>query len=207
MNIIKYTHSCLYVEDFGKTYLFDPGIYSVQSGLNTNLFEALDYLLITHEHEDHMDINFIKQLISKFPNLIIKTNNSVVEILKMHGILASSESDENVLLKKILHEKLFDKNSPENVSITVNNKIMHVGDSFQINESPEILAFPIQAPWGSYVDAIEKIKSIKPKIVIPIHDWHWRDHVRIALQTRAKEFLTQYEIEFYELQDGKMIEI
>jgi len=207
VKITKYTHSCLYIEEKGLKFLFDPGIYSVQNGLSTDLFQSLDYLLVTHEHEDHMDLDFIKKLTAKFPKIIIKTNSSVVNILREKKVNASFESDDIVRIDEISHEAMFDKNPPLNVAITALNKITHVGDSFRSGITSEILAFPIQAPWGSYVEAMRKIIDLKPKYIIPIHDWHWKDEARIGFYKRSKEYLGQFDISFIDLDNNESIDI
>lgn len=207
MFVTKYSHSCLFIEHNNYKYLIDPGTYSVESGLNTELFEKVDYLLITHEHEDHMDIEFIKKLVIRFPQIIIKSNISVVEILKNNSISASSSGDERISILEISHENLFDKEPPQNVAITIEDNITHVGDSFKISKSTDILAFPIQAPWGSYTEAIQKIKTLSPKFVIPIHDWHWKDSVRKNFQARAQKFLSESGINLIPLEDGQRIKL
>ncbi|MDO8655088.1 MAG: MBL fold metallo-hydrolase, partial [bacterium] len=52
MKITKYVHSCLLVEEQGKTALIDPGNYTFQSkALDLRYIEKLDFVLITHEHQ------------------------------------------------------------------------------------------------------------------------------------------------------------
>lgn len=207
MFVTKYTHSCLLVENENSNYLIDPGVYSTTGGLNADELEKLDYLLITHEHEDHMDIGFVKEITKRFPDIIIKSNKSVVEILKSHSIDATFDSDERVTITEAPHEALFDKITPSNVAFKIENAFTHVGDSFGYSDKCEVVAFPIQAPWGSYADAIETIKALSPQKVIPIHDWHWRDEVRQYLQKRAQNYLKDYGIQLIPIEDRQRIEL
>lgn len=204
MFVTKFSHSCLLIENNNTFFLIDPGIYS---NLHVDHFEKLDYLLVTHEHEDHVDIDFVKKLVIKFPDLIIKSNSSVVDFLKNHSIVSSQDSDERVKLEEIPHERLFDKEPPENFAITIDGILTHVGDSFHYKNHAEVLAFPIQAPWGSYTEAIEKITELSPKKVIPIHDWHWKDEVRRSMQKRAHKYLWDHGIDLIPLEDRQRIEV
>src|SRR5690349_618041 len=153
MRITKYFHSCLLVENEGKIVLIDPGIFSVQA-LEAAKLSKLDYLLFTHEHPDHMHLPLVQELVAKFPNVKIITNPSIVEILKNENIQATSMGDNVVSLEAANHERLWDKNPPENVVVTVFNKLTHVGDALHFSKTAEVLALPITAPWGSTTDAV-----------------------------------------------------
>jgi len=68
MKISKHIHSCLLVEDEGKTILIDPGKYSYdEKALNVVSLEKLDMIAITHQHSDHMYIPLIKEIVAMFP--------------------------------------------------------------------------------------------------------------------------------------------
>ena len=197
MKISKYLHSCLLVKEQDKTILIDPGIFTYnEKALDLNQLTKLDYILITHEHADHCHPLFIQELMSKFPDVKIISNPSVVELLKREEIEASSEGNEFIQLENLTLEKLWDKNPPQNTVFKIFDKLTHPGDSLHFNTSSEILALPITAPWGSTTQAVEKALEIKPKIIIPIHDWMWKDEVRKAMYDRLKDFFGQKNIEF-----------
>ncbi len=208
MKISKHVHSCLLVEDLGKKFLLDPGNYTFEEkALNLDSLGDLDYLLITHEHPDHMYLPFVKELVSKFPEVKIISNSSVIEILAKEGIKASSEEDEFVKLEEVPHEKVFSGEPPKNVMITVANKLADPGDSHHFQTSAPILALPIQAPWGSTTAAVELAKSLKPQTIIPIHDWHWNEKARQTMYKRLEEFFKTLNIRFIGLETGQEIEI
>lgn len=78
MKVRKYIHSCLLIEDRQTSYLIDPGIFSTKS-LKKDLFslDSLNYILITHEHFDHMDVPLVLEIITKFPEVTIISNEPV----------------------------------------------------------------------------------------------------------------------------------
>ena len=116
MKISKHVHSCLLVEEGGKRFLFDPGNYTTEeNALDVKAIPSLDYLLITHEHPDHMYLPLIKDIVAKFPDVKIFSNKSVVEILAKEGISAGSTGDELVSLQQVPHEKIFSGLAPQNV--------------------------------------------------------------------------------------------
>lgn len=94
------------------------------------------------------------------------------------------------------HALLLGGRTVENALFDIFGRLTHPGDSLQFNKSCDILALPIQAPWGSFVASVEKAASLKPKIVIPIHDWHWKDSARKKLYDAAKNYLAERGIDF-----------
>lgn len=206
MKITKYLHSCLLVEEQETTILADPGNYSTPI-LDIAAITSLDYLLFTHEHPDHLDIPFVKKVIHKFPDVTILTNPSIVAILEKENIKATTEGNEVIQLEVLTHEKLWDKEPPQNAVFTVFGKLTLPGDCMQFTKTAEILALPVQAPWGSTNQSVTKALEVKPKVIIPIHDWQWKDEFRIVMYERLAEFFKEKGIEFKSPETGISIEI
>ncbi len=208
MKITKYLHSCLLIEEQGKTILIDPGNYIYEAKIfPLSTLSQLDYLLITHEHADHFHIPFIKEILAKFPDTQIISNESVVSLLEKEGIQASSEGNDNITFNPVPHEDVVLSVPPLNILFTLFGKFADPGDSHHFSTNVPILALPIQAPWGSFADAIKLAEAISPKFVIPIHDWHWKDEVRKGMYQRAAEYLLQSDIQFKGLETGETVEI
>ncbi len=165
MTITKYLHSCLHILLDSTSLLIDPGEYSVnENAITIDTLSNLNYLLITHEHQDHLSLTFIRKLINKFP-------------------------------------------SPDNIRFSIGNILTHPGDSYQFSDSTAVLAMPMIAPWGSLVDGLTKILEVRPKKVIPIHDWHWKDSAKAAIYPRVTEYLRERNIEFIIPETGKPFEV
>ncbi len=207
MKISKHIHSCLLVEDGEKTILVDPGNYTFEErALDVDRIQKLDFLLITHEHQDHMYLPLIKQIVEKFPQVKILSTNSVKNILESEG-MRLSESGEGVSFESAPHELMLGGRGAENFLFNISGKLTHPGDSLKFNKSLDILALPIQAPWGSFVASVEKAATLKPKIVIPIHDWHWKDSARRRMYEMAKNYLAGKDIDFKSLEVGDRLEL
>lgn len=203
MKVTKFIHSCLLVEDSGKTFLFDPGNYTDQANvLDLNSISKLDYLLITHEHPDHMSTPLIRKVLGKFPGVSIITNTSAQSILRGENIKSGTEAPGFIEIERIPHEKVFGTEVPENVKFTIGNSLTHPGDSFHFSHTSKILALPVQAPWGSLTEAVELATKLKPEIILPIHDWHWRDEARIMLYKRLTDYFSNLGIRFISLETG-----
>lgn len=209
MKISKHVHSCLAVEDEGKTILVDPGNYSYDAkALDINQLSNLDAIVITHEHMDHMYIPWIKEILQKFPNTPIFTTESAKKLLEQEGITnISTEGNEFISLKPVPHEKIWMGSAAQNVMITLFGKLATPGDSHTFSTTAEILALPVSGPWGSTTRAVELALQLKPKVIIPIHDWHWREEARKSFYQRFKEYFSQHGIDFKAVETAEIVEV
>jgi L-ascorbate metabolism protein UlaG (beta-lactamase superfamily) len=203
MKVTKFQHSCLLIEENGKVILIDPGSFS---NIKIGDLKQLDYLLITHNHQDHMHLPIIKEAAEKFGNLKIIGPSTVREDLGKEGLIVEAEGDDIVEITNAPHHKMLDHQT-DNFLFTVFNKISHPGDSFEFSKTAEILALPITAPWGSTQEALELALKLKPKTVIPIHDFLYKDEVRPWMYQMSKGFLEKEGINFIEIQDGQPIDL
>lgn len=208
MRLTKYLHSCLLIEEQGKTILIDPGEYTyTEKVLPLEKLDRLDAIFITHEHADHCSIPFLKELLTKFPTVEVVTNVDLVTKLRAEDISATVELPDFATAETIPHEDVVIAVPPENQQFTFFAKLTHPGDSHHIKNTAEILALPIQAPWGSFANALKLAESLSPKYVIPIHDWHWKDQVRKGLYQRAADYLQESNIIFKGLEAGETVEL
>jgi L-ascorbate metabolism protein UlaG (beta-lactamase superfamily) len=204
VKITKLVHSCLLVEmpePVNRTALFDPGVMST---VDIDNLAYLDDIFITHSHGDHLDPGVVKQLVAKFPNVRITTTSEVVEQLQEQGITASTEAPEGVSFFDSPHEDVMPLfPAPEEIGIHYLDIVTHPGDSHSFTETKPVLALPVQAPWGSSVKAMNLALQLKPKYVIPIHDWHWRDEARQQMYDRFEEVLGGEGITFIKATNGE----
>jgi len=206
MKITKFVHSCLLVEmpaPINRTALFDPGEMST---VDVSSLEYLDDIFITHIHGDHYNPDLIKRLVAKFPDVRITTTAEIVADLAARGITASSDAPEGVTFFDSPHEKIrpyFDSEPPQEIGVHYLDLLTHPGDCHSFTETKAVLALPVQGPWGSARAAAELAIKLKPKYVIPIHDWHWRDEARIGAYDKFKAALGKEGIAFIKTINGE----
>lgn len=208
MKVTKFVHACLLVETPERAALFDPGTMS-EEALDVGKIDRLDDIFITHEHADHCSLNLIKQLIEKFPDVRITSTSSVVKQLDAAGITASNQPPAGTVFFESPHESvapLF-SGSIEEIGIHYLGILSHPGDSHSFTETKEILALPVTAPWGSTIKALNLAIDLKPKHVLPIHDWHWRDEAREQSYNMFERVLDEQCIIFHKLHTGIPVEI
>lgn len=210
MKITKLEHSCLLVEmpePVNRTALFDPGSMS-ESYVDVESLEFLDDIFITHSHGDHYDASLIKKLVEKFPDVRITAPKDVVDDLESQGIKARSEPPEGIVFFNSPHESvdpLFPR--PEEIGYHYLDKLSHPGDSHSFTESKAVLALPMTAPWGSMVKAVNLALELKPKYVVPIHDWHWKGEAKASTYGNVEKLFQQHGITFLNLKNGEPVVI
>lgn len=154
----------------------DPGTYSTQQ----NEVKEVDFVLITHEHQDHLHIDSLKIFLKNNPQTIILTNKSVGKLLKKESITFTIVEDgqsfdaSGVLIEGLGkdHALMHTSISPiQNTGFFVANKLFYPGDAFTNPGKPvEILALPVAGPWMRLLEAIDYALEIKPKICFPVHE-------------------------------------
>jgi L-ascorbate metabolism protein UlaG (beta-lactamase superfamily) len=211
MKITKYVHSCLLVETLKQTVLIDPGGYSRDSHLlRPARLNRLDYIVITHEHPDHYNEAFLKELSAKFPHAEIITNEDLAKQIVAqklpNRIVTGSQPDIEVF--EVAHEPLPLKiPAPLNIGVHIEGLLTHPGDAFTLKSSRDVLALSLAAPWGSLKQALEAAVKLKPKMVLPVHDWPWQKAARQSMYDMSKELLEPHGIKFIELENGTPVEL
>lgn len=191
-------------------FLIDPGSYNPMPDADT-----IDAILITHNHQDHLDIEMLKKLLSKHKDAQIITNQEVANTLKekgieTHVIVAEGDSLEvngvAVHAHGGIHAFVYeDVPQCQNIGFMIDSRFYFPGDSLYIPDMPvEILALPIVAPWMKLSEAIEFARQVKPKIVFPVHDGFLRADRAGWSRSFPKMILEPLGIEFRDMQDGSV---
>lgn len=177
MKITKLGHCCLLIETKGKRILTDPGSYTVEAH---SKLENIDYILFTHEHQDHYHIESLKILTNKNPQVIVYANTSVSELLDKEGIKhILINNRETISLGDITVIGIGEKHAmmhnliplSANIGFFIDSRLWYPGDNFTNPErAVEILALPVSGPWMKISEAIDYALLLKPKIAFPVHD-------------------------------------
>lgn len=208
ISIHKLGDSCVLVDTGGHRALFDPGFYAWEhERLDLAAIPAPDRLLITHNHQDHLSIEFVQALVAAFPAMVIETNEEVVAQLSDAGIDATTGSAEWTTQFDAPHEPTPMGSQPQNVGFTVGGLFSHPGDSYTFDASASVLALPILPPWGSTTEAVALAKRLRPAYAIPIHDWHLTEDGKRWVYGTAMRGLEDEGITFIPLDDFETVSL
>jgi L-ascorbate metabolism protein UlaG (beta-lactamase superfamily) len=176
MRLRKLGHSCLLVDSGDARVLIDPGTFSAG-------FEQLDGLsavLVTHQHPDHIDVERLPVLLGRNPSAQLIADAATAQTLRdNHGIEASVAHAGEVFEVGMRVEAVGDMHAqihPDiprvpNVGYLVEGRLLHPGDALDVTDRDvEILALPTMAPWMRMAEAIDYLRTVAPKVAVPIHD-------------------------------------
>jgi len=177
MKITKLGHCCLLIETKDKRILTDTGSYTVEAH---SQLQDIDYILFTHEHQDHYHIESLKIILENNPQATVYSNNSVSELLDQEGIAhILVNNGDLVALGEIAVVGIGEKHAEmyrsipasSNLGFFIDERLWYPGDAFTNPERViEILALPVSGPWMKISDAIDYALLLKPKVAFPVHD-------------------------------------
>ncbi|HZD37481.1 MAG TPA: MBL fold metallo-hydrolase [Actinomycetes bacterium] len=176
MRLQKLGHSCLLVEQATSRLLIDPGCFS--SGLEA--LTGLTGVLVTHVHEDHLDVDRLQALLERNPDAQVVCDEASAALLAERGVKGQVVRDGDLLdlgvpvgvhgsEHAIIHPDL--PNIP-NVGYLVADRFFYAGDAFMVPDAPvEVLAVPVGAPWMKMSEAVDYLRRVQPRVAVPVHDY------------------------------------
>lgn len=199
VTITKLVHACLLVEVGGRRILIDPGSFTWRDDrFDLSMVEGIDRILITHEHPDHVNIEFLRGVLERSNDAEVETTRSLRAILAEDGVEAVTVGTPQF---RAPHERIPIGPGPENTGFHVEGVFTHPGDSHSFVESMPILAMPFIAPWGSLVGGVDRARLVGAKHVIPIHDWPLSEGGRQFMYSLAALGLVEDQIELVVIDD------
>lgn len=175
MRLRKFGHSCLLAEEANSRLLIDPGCFS--GGFEE--LRDLTGVLITHIHDDHLDLARLHAVLEGNPDVRIICDEASAGALRERGVTAEVVHAGDVLdlgvpinvygrEHAVIHPDL--PNVP-NVGYLLADRFFFAGDAFTVPEKPvEILAVPVGAAWMKVSEAVDWLRIVRPRVAVPVHD-------------------------------------
>lgn len=174
MELTKYEHACFTIEKDGKVIVVDPGLFTTDFVVPENVVA----IIITHEHDDHLDMDHISAIIATNPRAVIigpqdvTTKLNKFETRTVHGgdgfALEGFDLDFYGEDHAVIHKSM---PVAQNVGVLIEDRLYYPGDSFTMPEkSVDTLALPVAAPWLKIAEVIEFMQSVGARFAFPTHD-------------------------------------
>ena len=208
VKLTKYEHACLVLQNQGKTLVIDPGEFSPGFPLDA----TYDYVIVTHEHADHLSADKLKAIYLKNPSVHFFVNQKLYDenlrkLSPLHTIIDAgvTASVDGFELSFFGHDHaVIYKTSPcLNNGVLVNGTFYYPGDSLVLPDAPiKLLAVPAAAPWLKTSEAMDFVKAVKPKQAFLTHDAMLSDVGHLFTSGWVKGACSEVGAELIELKPG-----
>lgn len=188
MKITKFNQSCLLVETKNKRILVDPGNIGYNEAL-LNDWKDIDYILITHRHPDHCNVEAINSIVKRdnsrvyttkevadntsLINPIIIKQGDVIDLVNVKVEVTKAIHGFLTIMKKVGGE-IF-----ENVGYIIDDgekRLYVTSDTINFNNDYkcDILCMPFNGNGLTLgiIDGVMFAQDINPEIIIPVHMEH-----------------------------------
>ncbi len=176
MQLTKFTHACVRLEDGDRSLVIDPGSFS-------EVEQALDLaagVLITHEHVDHIDADKLRAALAADSRLRVWAPSSVASTLQDLGEQVVTVSPGETFAAAGFTVRTFGGQHAlihpaiptiANIGYLVNDAVYHPGDSFTVPDvAVRTLLLPTNAPWSKGAEVIDFAIAVRAPKVHQIHD-------------------------------------
>ena len=213
MQITRYGHSCLLVEDGDARLLLDPGVFS--SGFET--LRGLTGVLVTHQHADHLDRDRLPALLERNPGarlvaepgLAGQLSGSVSRDVESFG--AGDTTDVGGLRvtgvggrHAVIHEDI-PRIGNVGLVLAVDGEptLFCTGDMIDTTpDGVDVVAVPLNAPWCAAKETVAFLRALAAPVAIPVHDAGLSPTGR-ALYQRVIGGLLPEGTRWHEIPDGQ----
>lgn len=179
MRLTHLGHACVLVELADQRILIDPGAFAGDFlGVRD-----LDAILVTHQHQDHLDTVRLPELARANGEVPIWCDPQSVAVLAGLGLEASPHDGTAVSLGEVeiqpvgeTHALIHDEipriaNVGVRLSAPGEPTFFHPGDALDADPGEvDVLAFPLNAPWQRSRDMTGFLRRLDPRHAVPIHD-------------------------------------
>jgi L-ascorbate metabolism protein UlaG (beta-lactamase superfamily) len=199
MELTKFGHSCVRIDDGDRSLVIDPGSFSdVAAAL-----DGVHAVLITHEHADHLDVDAVRGALAADPRLQLFAPPSVVarfdageqavavgpgESFDAAGFSVRTLGGQHA----VIHPQI-----PviANVAYDVAGLVLHPGDSFVVPLEPvNTLLLPTTAPWSKISEVLDYAITVRAAHTLPIHDGLVNDRFDGLLRRNAEVVAGPYGV-------------
>jgi L-ascorbate metabolism protein UlaG (beta-lactamase superfamily) len=176
VQLTKFTHACVRLDDGDRSLVIDPGVFS-------EVEQALDGaagVLITHEHVDHLDADKLRAALKADPRLQVWAPGGVAESLADFGEQVVAVSPGGAFDAVGFSIRTFGGQHAlihplipmvANVGYLINEDVFHPGDSFTVPDLPvRTLLIPTNAPWSKTAEVIDFAVAVRAPRAFQIHD-------------------------------------
>ena len=218
MLLTKYTHACIRLEKDGHALVIDPGSFSE---LEVALKGAAT-VLITHEHEDHVDRERLPGILSASDGMQVYAPEGVAEELRelvpeaagrIHAAAPQTRFSVSGFEIRTYggQHALIHSHIPvvDNIGYLIDDNVYHPGDALIVPHRQVVptLLVPVHGPWSKTAEVIDFLTSVRPSRAYPIHDGLLNRNGQGIVEKHLARFGEQYGTRYQHLEPGQSVTV
>lgn len=173
MQITKYGHACLVLQDDEARLVIDPGAFTELPELT-----GVVAVIITHEHLDHAGTDNLQALRETNPEMLILGPAGVDAALPQVAVQVVQPGQKQqqgpfaISFGGGLHAPIHDSiPQVDNLTVQVGDALYHPGDSLEPPAGEvSVLAAPISGPWLKLGEVMDYVLASRARTIVPIHE-------------------------------------
>jgi L-ascorbate metabolism protein UlaG (beta-lactamase superfamily) len=197
MRVTHLGHACLLVESADVRVLIDPGAWSPAAAGP----RGLDAILVTHQHQDHLDQERLPDLLRASPGARILADPDTAALLAAKGVAveALTAGEETTVgevtvagvgaVHALIHEDIPRiSNTGMRLSAPGEPTLFHSGDALDGEPGVvDVVAFPLNAPWAPSREMTAFLRRLNAPVAVPVHDGLLNERGRALYLRQADE--------------------
>ncbi|MFJ5955030.1 MBL fold metallo-hydrolase [Paenarthrobacter sp. NPDC092416] len=224
MKLTKYTHACVRLEKEKRVLVLDPGTFSESD----EALAGADAVLVTHEHNDHIDRPAVLAALRSNPALEVFAPAGVARALaetvqhseapadvaaRIHDVEPGSTFDVAGFSVQTFggQHALIHAQIPvvANIGYLVDGNVFHPGDSFVVPDGIEVqtLLVPIHAPWSKVGEVVDFVISVRAPKAFPVHDGLLNELGRGIVEGHVTRIGARYGTSYTRLATRESVEV
>lgn len=204
MELTKFTHSCVRLDDGDRSLVIDPGSFSeIEAAV-----DGVSAILVTHEHMDHLEPQKVRAALARDSRLRIYGPSSITsdladlgeqavtvepgEQFEAAGFTVQAVGGRHALIHPVLPVVA-------NVGYLVDG-VYHPGDSFFVPvQEVSTLLLPTNAPWSKAAEVIDFAIAVGAPRAHQIHDGLIKDSYAGLVEGHLDRIAGPHGVEFQHL--------
>lgn len=212
MNITKYAHACLVLEEQGQKLVIDPGGFTPDFGDLSSIVG----IVVTHAHGDHFNPAHLARIAEANPDVVIFATGEVATSLSAPTVTAVEAGQS--IDAGVFHLEFFGGQHAQihtslpqiqNVGVMVNDSLYYPGDSFAVPAGKQVtaLALPVSAPWLKLSEAMDFLLTVKPRLCFPTHNAVLSDTGQSIVDNLMGPVASQAQTVYHSLKPGQTLSV
>lgn len=212
MQLTKFTHACVRLDDGSRSVVIDPGVFSeVETAL-----DGVSDVLITHEHPDHIDAERVRTALRANSRLRLWAPASVCaslaefgeqvvpvgpgETFEAGGFTVRTFGGQHALIYAGIPVVA-------NVAYLIDG-VYHPGDSFTVPTEPvRYLLTPLHAPWSKVSEVIDFVIAVRAPRAGPLHDSLLTPPGLALVEGHVTRFGAAYGVNYARVDPGAALDV